>query len=447
LSLFEVNLKMPTASKAADECGGTGASIETGSIGGGPSLALQSTFIFLGLSTSVLWNQLLLSSTVLISLFGDSALAHACLAQNLCSALTMIGLTMMPIDFDQKQQIQISAFCFGGMLLIGGLVVHGFMAETMTFTFFGGLVGILGLLTGLVQLQIGSLAGVLSQSRKTKATDNGDMTVNGGSLSDSVLMGNTASPLVTTAVFMATQHFYVDQATGNVDEFQAANMTLGFAMLALLIGTCLVLSLLATKLCVPEIVQIGDIYEDGFENQEDAEQTAKLVEYVNKVIRKLKHIGWAVLVVGIYWIFFFCQLPYIDAGLTVGTNVSPRKLTPLLVATANVAAFCGCFFGQHLSRSYTILEAYVMALVGISLVYFAMKTPVSAPTEVAIMFAFVSIFWCSSLVIRLFARAQATMGHSLDRKCPITSQVTWVALQTGCVTGTLVAMLFTSVLG
>jgi hypothetical protein len=44
--------------------------------------------------------------------------------------------------------------------------------------------------------------------------------------------------------------------------------------------------------------------------------------------------------------------------------------------------------------------------------------------------------WCNLLLIRLFARSHGAVDHHIRNRCPIVSQITWVALQVGCVAGT-----------
>ena len=66
----------------------------------------------------------------------------------------------------------------------------------------------------------------------------------------------------------------------------------------------------------------------------------------------------------------------------------------------------------------------------------AADDPIASHALSFVSFDTLQVLWCNMLLIRLFAAAQQKVSMSLARRCPITTQVTWVALQVGCVTGT-----------
>ena len=114
--------------------------------------ALKATFALLGLGCSVLWNQLLLSTDVLILLFGESALSMACLSQNALCAFTMITLTFFPMGWSRSTSIKIAAAGYVLMAAVGAVLIYCLHTESLPKPLFIVLVAADGFLTGLVHL-------------------------------------------------------------------------------------------------------------------------------------------------------------------------------------------------------------------------------------------------------------------------------------------------------
>ena len=100
------------------------------------------TFATLGLGSSVLWNQLLLSADVLIALFGESALSTACLSQNSLCAATMIFFTFFPIQQSRRCSIILAIISYGAMVGCGAALMYLIHFSKLTLPMFVGLVAL-----------------------------------------------------------------------------------------------------------------------------------------------------------------------------------------------------------------------------------------------------------------------------------------------------------------
>ena len=67
----------------------------------------------------------------------------------------------------------------------------------------------------------------------------------------------------------------------------------------------------------------------------------------------------------------------------------------------------------------------------------ARTEPVAHAPEVGGAMSAVLTLWCNALLMRLSSAAQRSAGpeHSIMCPCPYTAQISWVAIQTGCVAG------------
>jgi hypothetical protein len=389
---------------------------------------LSATFAVLGLGTSVLWNQLLLSTDVLIMLFGESALSQACLSQNLCCAATMIGLTFFPVPWSRSASIRIAAGCYALMVAVGAALVYCLHTENLPRATFVALVAADGVLTGLVQLQVSGLAGFLSicQDCPDESTE--------VDLGSALLVGEAASPLVTTAIYSVVQ-------TLGRSPYEQAVITISVSGVFLVTGVALSWSLLRMQLELSEPLPLGkqlkDDPEDGSEN------------YFWKAMRKLRPFACAIFCCGAVWIFLLCSFPYIASGLCTGQGSARQtadcttKLPSMMVVAANSAAFFGRVLGKHLPKheTHVLYEASAFLVLGPLAAHMSesdQARTLSAAFDfpMGIALSGILILWCNCLLIRLFALAQGSVSHSLANRCPITSQVTWVALQVGCVVGT-----------
>lgn len=79
---------------------------------------------------------------------------------------------------------------------------------------------------------------------------------------------------------------------------------------------------------------------------------------------------------------------------------------------------------------------FVAVLLGESPSAWAAALP---PAAAAALLSGVITGWANMLLMRLSRAAQSSAGHSLQEQCPVTAQLTWVALQTGCLLGSVVS--------
>jgi len=147
------------------------------------------------------------------------------------------------------------------------------------------------------------------------------------------------------------------------------------------------------------------------------------------------------------WIFMICSFPYIADGLCGGRVACAASLPPLMVGASNIAAFVGRIMGNFAVGDCPLwamlLESAAFTAFGLSAILFSEGFSVSHPTAFAILGSVFLVLWSNMILVRLFAEAQRQTDHVRDicvaktlSHCAIKSQLSWVALQVGCLAGT-----------
>lgn len=151
------------------------------------------------------------------------------------------------------------------------------------------------------------------------------------------------------------------------------------------------------------------------------------------------------------WIFFLCSVPSIATGLCAGhpdDHGCYEALPSLMVCISNVSAFLGRLLGGALSACRVpagalYMESATVALLGILAVLYAqgLSSGVPFPLMAGGAMSAAITGWCNLLLMRLSALAQRGASHSVGCPCPVTAQITWVAIQSGCVGGSILSFM------
>ena len=156
-----------------------------------------------------------------------------------------------------------------------------------------------------------------------------------------------------------------------------------------------------------------------------------------------------------------------DSGLLGDSLLADERrcvvaVPSLMVGVSNVAAFLGRLLGAVLppvcvpgvsGRPTCVLAIETTAVVTLSFcAIFAAEAlaggggggvgvgglgGVGDPSVVGATLSAVVTLWCNALLMRLSSVAQRSAGgeHGIMCPCPITAQISWVAIQTGCICG------------
>lgn len=437
----------------------------------------QVSFIFcvLGLCSSILWNQLLLSVGLLVELFGDEVISIAATSQNLLCTVVMWVLTFAPASVAMKargagdqhrmRQISLAIMAVACMLCLGAALVVALLVRRLPLWLLVALVAIDGAATGAAQIVGASLAGMLSGTSSDAA--------------GALLLGEAAAPLLTA---LCAALVSLQPALGDAYEstLVALSLPMGVLMLALVALRMLYRS--NPPGGVPlECKTLGIAGSD-----------ASGAALISRRVRALLPNAACVSALCAVWIFLLCSTPTIAAGLCrSGTSSSASgdgegmlpsegggeggggellsdpqladerrcvvAVPSLMVGVSNVSAFLGRLIGAVLppicvpglgGRPTSVLAVETIAVVMLSLgAVFAAETlsegegggmgGVGDPSVVGGTLSAVVTLWCNALLMRLSSVAQRSAGseHNIMCPCPITAQISWVAIQTGCVGG------------
>lgn len=401
-------------------------------------------FAVLGFASSILWNQLLLSVGLLVQLFGDHAIGVAATSQNALCTAAMVVLTFAPHhiavtargDDRRERSIALCRISVALMLVLGLALTASLLIHRLPLALFVLLVCINGVATGTTQVVSASLGGMLS----------GRASAANGAL----LVGEAAAPLLTT--LMAAGATYAESS----DTYLSTVISLILPLVAL----CAALAALqrlsrdqAQLDTLPsECNTMGTMLSDV---SSDAQSVLK------RRMHQVRSSVVATCAICVVWVFFLSSVPYIADGLcSTDTQVANTAgdvarciahVSPLMVGASNVAAFVGRWGGTFLpvgTPRVLVREAAVL-FVGVgSLTLLAEgpgEVPLVAPlgaATVGLGLSFGLTLWTNVLLMRLSraGHASADNPHSLKAQCPVAAQMTWVAIQSGCMVGSVLSL-------
>ena len=404
-------------------------------------------FIFgvLGLCSSILWNQLLLSVGLLVSLFGESAISYAATAQNLLCAAVMWLLTFAPQSVAMKarggdqhrdRSIMLAAAAVICMIALGAAICLFLMVRQLPLWLFIVIVAFDGAATGTAQIVGASLGGMLSGSSSDAA--------------GALLLGEAAAPLLTALCSALSSLNPAHDAYRST----LASLALPMAILALALVALRMLYRARPPGGVPlECKTLGI-----------TSSSAEGASIISSRFRALLPNAACVGALCLLWIFFLCSIPAVAAGLcragpdhadgqangqangqaAQGVGECLQGVPSLMVGASNVAAFIGRLIGGILPPGCIptwglVLESVIIVVGGFAAILAteAFEEGVAQPVAFGGAMSAGLTLWCNALLMRLSAAAQSSAGpeHSIMSPCPITAQISWVAIQTGCVCG------------
>jgi hypothetical protein len=336
----------------------------------------------------------------------------------------MVVLTAWPYQISHSRKIELSVFALVCMMCLGAVLVVGMLWHTLPAYIFLPIVAIDGVLTGLVQILGSSIASAFP-SRRVE----GEVRT---SLPGAVLIGEAASPLLTTAIAAM-----VRQTGWATFERSALAIAIQMVFLVAAISALFIL----TKRRVPVSPLMSGKGLAVLVREED-------VHVIWKRVRNLYQGSLGVFSAALVWIFLICSFPYVSHGLCGGDVECTTFLPPIMVGSANVAAFVGRVLGNYMLGSCQlwalILETAAFLVLGLLVIYASeglAPVGVSYPLAIAVLMSGGLVLWSNTIIIRLFDDAQTQFQHLKDvcaakNHCAITSQISWVALQVGSVAGT-----------
>jgi hypothetical protein len=372
----------------------------------------------IGLSTSVLWNQLMLCVEVLVELFGESALSSAASSQNICCALAMACLTLLPFGQTTRLRIGVTLVAVFMMMMLATGLAWALIQTALHQQYFPQwafltAVALNGVCTGASQNLAASLSGEFDSAPRA------------------LLLGEAMSPLA--AVVISTSVAYLPLSS----QFTASAVTL-LVMQIFLVGA--IWSLLKLRSLTPKVLPfpdtIGRCMSDGGSAQ----------EYAYRRISELVGNSAVAIVCCAIWVFLLCSTPFIADGLCGGNDDCRSSLPKIMISVANVTAVSGRFlaFNMDGAKLWCLLtDCSVLCITGLVSVAACVKglvaTDTASPLVVGVSLSGVLTLWCNLSLMRNDHNAQFSCKHSILMPCPVTTQAIWLAIQTGSIGGTVLA--------
>lgn len=110
-----------------------------------------------------------------------------------------------------------------------------------------------------------------------------------------------------------------------------------------------------------------------------------------------------------------------------------------MVGASNVCAFVGRIVGgacPPFRLCVLVLEGMLFLICALVAIAATQRHALPSPYWLGPAIAGSTTLWANVLLVHLSTHAQAQIQHSLASKpCPITAQISWVAIQIGCVGG------------
>lgn len=383
---------------------------------------LQAAFAVIGLASSILWNQLMLCVAVLTQLFGKPALAKAATSQNCCCAVAMLFLTFGPRllrwNLSACQRLILCACSYLVMIGLGLVLAQMLRAGEPAEELFLILVAINGLCTGLVQ----NVAASLSTS------------VPGAS--SALLFGESLSPLLAVSIAIMAETL---MSKGGVADLHEASF---YTIVTAEIFVCIAIVGVAfawrsDSLSNPEHGTIADALETGGYREEYFWERMHVL-FCNSCVALLACCAW---------VFLLCASPFIAEGLCQEAGCA-EILPQRMISIANIAATLGRFLALKVSHApgapMLVLESLSLLALGLLIVlpcvwHWVPEMPFSEALVTGLPIAGGITLWSNSLLMRNDHSSQAACGHSIYAPCPVTTEITWLSLQVGSISGTLLA--------
>lgn len=147
------------------------------------------------------------------------------------------------------------------------------------------------------------------------------------------------------------------------------------------------------------------------------------------------------------WLFFVYSAPFISVALCRGDHSCQRSLPKLMLSISNVAAVLGRLLGFRMSGGKLcclLFESVALCATGSTIIIACVEAwPVASffasPAVVACMASGLLTLWPNVALMRNDHNAQQSCTHSLIAPCSVTTQVMWLAIQTGSILGSVLA--------
>lgn len=377
-------------------------------------------FAVVGLATSIVWNQLMLCVQALVELFGNSALATAATSQNALCAAAMIAFTVLPLARHYTSRLRVCMGGFAVMMALGAGFTVAFQYRELPAVAFLLAVAVNGICTGTVQSLAASLSGSYPHAP------------------GALLLGESCASMVAVATSLVVRSFGLEVFTESAVCLVAAQTFLLAALLALA----------ALSGMAPTTTMDADTL--------GACLTGTNPEYKEYAIRRLGElVGNSVVafVACMMWVFLLCSTPFMATGLCGSDEECAGALPALVISAANLSAVLGRCLGLRLRNSSAaglLAEAALLAGGGLAAVRLCVLSAAPAgglwafvgPARIGASIGVAITVWSNCLLMRNDHNAQAGCGHSVLAPCPVTTQVTWIAIQLGSIAGTLLAGLW-----
>eukprot|EP00927_Polykrikos_kofoidii_P025988 TRINITY_DN23245_c0_g1_i1.p1 TRINITY_DN23245_c0_g1~~TRINITY_DN23245_c0_g1_i1.p1 ORF type:complete len:418 (-),score=40.53 TRINITY_DN23245_c0_g1_i1:232-1428(-) len=377
-------------------------------------------FVVVGLATSIVWNQVMLSVGVLVLLYGEPALARAASVQNVACALSMVLWTMSP-SISLRIRIMLAALANAGMVVLSLLLALGIL-WSIPFHVFLLLVAANGFCTGTAQ----SLGASLSGSFEGAAA--------------ALLLGESCAPPITVAINV----LWMLAAVQNSRTAAAA----AFCTVEVVLFAAIVLLWRLSQ--TPPTAFGSDCDTTGSCQRAGGLARDYTLRRLSELVRNALVASTACMI----WVSILCSAPFISAGLCAGDEHCTASTPALMLSSANFAAFGGRMLGMRFQGAKTgtfgltvlFLEALLLMFLGFGAVWLVIERPpaklLAQPTFAAVSGSVFFTLWCNFLLMRNHHSAQASCGHSIAAPCPITSQIMWLSIQVGFILGTFMAGLW-----
>ena len=407
-------------------------------------LLLKAGFTFIGLASSILWNTLLLSVSLLIDLYGDSVVSTACLAQNIVCATTMVATTAMNVHPSRQTMVFICDAAILCMMAIGAVLISCLHMRWLPLPLFCTLVACNGLCTGIVQIFGASLSGLFSALSPSVPT--------------ALLVGEAASPLAATLISLLVGQMALGA-------YEATILSLCSPLAFLVLGV--VALRVPVRVSAESNAQVKPLHRarstGGDPNQMVMahpnemlwvkRQTSRTERIWARVVTLTSN-ALAVFIATGAWCYALCVFPHVATALCVrepGGSACVGTLTQRMIAASNVAAFAGRIAGGAISRVHLttlVLEAFCLATFGGLWAGAAqgnlpslLAQPLSvlvwpAPLAFGVAGSGAISLWANALLARLSLEAQSRCNHSNLSPCPFTMQISFASLQLGALGGT-----------
>lgn len=379
------------------------------------SRSTQIIFTLVGLSTSVLWNSMMLCVDVLVAFYGASGLASAASSQNVLCGVAMLFFTVAPLGRSIRFRANICTASVVTMALIGVGFAIAIHARALEKTYFLAAVAVNGICTGAAQNMAASLSGDFPGAPAA------------------FLLGESYAPLVTVVISLVVMKFDLDAYTAAAVKLLLSEVF----MIAAVVALCRLRSTKPKRNTI-QCDTFGRCLTFGGEAKEYAFR--RLADLFGNCI--------VAFVACLIWVFLLCSSTFMSSGLCGDDSSCTALLPTLMISAANFAAVGGRMIGlkrKHASLRCIMLESLLLCGLGVWLIRASVSSQLlevfafASPIKIGLVVAFALTLWSNYTLMCNDHNAQDGCGHSIIAPCPLTTQIMWVAIQSGSLTGTLLA--------